>query len=77
MHLLMNQLKIIINYFNLYSIFSDGIFIDTNNIFFTILTMTNSSEYKEIVSIYILLLPVKNMNLTSQKQWSLHRFNKC
>lgn len=67
MHLLMNQLKITINYFNLYSIFSDGIFIDKNNIFFTILTMTNSSEYKEIVSIYILLSPVKNMNLTSQK----------
>lgn len=59
MHLLMNQLKITINYFNLYSIFSDGIFINKNNIFFTILTMTNSSEYEEIASIYILLLPVK------------------
>lgn len=59
MHLLINHLKITINYFNLYSIFSDGIFIDKNNIFFTILTMTNSSEYEEIVSIYILLLPVK------------------
>lgn len=63
----MNQLKIIINYFNLYSIFSDGIFIDKNNIFFTILTMTNSSEYTEIVSIYILLSPVKKYELTSQK----------